>query len=141
MFVVTLSILLIFTSVGYGEKHKPVFSDEIKEIMEIVHNECVTKTKVAEEDITNCENGIFKDDVKLKCYLFCVVEELNLVDDDGQVDYDMLVSLIPEEYRQRSTVMIDGCKHLDTNNKDNCQKAFDVHKCSYAIDPDFYFIF
>lgn len=31
------------------------------------------------EDITNCENGIFKEDPKLKCYMFCLLEEASLV--------------------------------------------------------------
>lgn len=34
------------------------------------------------------------------------------VDDDGTVDYDMLVSLIPDEYYERTTKMIFSCKHL-----------------------------
>lgn len=31
------------------------------------------------EDIANCENGIFKEDIKLKCYMFCLLEEGSLV--------------------------------------------------------------
>lgn len=31
------------------------------------------------EDIQNCENGIFKEDTKLKCYMFCLLEEASLV--------------------------------------------------------------
>lgn len=34
------------------------------------------------------------------------------VDDDDTVDYDMLVSLIPDEYYERTTKMIFACKHL-----------------------------
>nr|QID58960.1 odorant-binding protein [Galleria mellonella] len=109
--------------------------------MNIIHNECVSKTKVAEEDITNCENGIFKDDVKLKCYMFCVVEELNLVDDNNEVDYEMLISLFPEQYQKRALSLVESCKHLDMKEKESCQRVFDIHKCSYAVDPDFYFIF
>lgn len=31
------------------------------------------------EDIMNCENGIFKEDTKLKCYMFCILEEASIV--------------------------------------------------------------
>ncbi|XP_053619309.1 general odorant-binding protein 83a [Plodia interpunctella] len=141
MSTATLPVFLFLFAIGLGAKHKPVFSEEIKEIIQHVHNECVGKTGVAEEDIANCENGIFKDDEKLKCYMFCLLEEASLVDDDDSVDYDMLVSLIPEEYSERASKMIFGCKHLDTNDKNKCQRAFDVHKCSYDKDPDFYFLF
>ncbi|XP_013134607.1 PREDICTED: general odorant-binding protein 83a-like [Papilio polytes] len=116
-------------------------SDEIKEIIQHVHNECVAKTGVAEEDITNCENGIFKEDTKLKWYMYCLLEEASLIDDEGNVDYDMMVSLIPEQYFDRVHKMIFSCKHLDTPDKDKYQRVFDVHKCSYEKDPNFYFLF
>nr|QGN03644.1 putative odorant binding protein 10 [Conopomorpha sinensis] len=137
----TLPVTLALLAVAWAAKDKPVFSDEIKEIIQHVHNECVGKTGVAEEDIANCENGIFKEDQKLKCYMFCLLEEASVADEHGVVDYDMMVSLIPEEYTERVTKMIFGCKHLDTKDKDKCQRAFDVHKCSYEKDPDFYFLF
>ncbi|XP_047512703.1 general odorant-binding protein 83a-like [Pieris napi] len=137
----SLLIFLIVVPFGYGAKEKPELSDEIKEIIEHVHNECVSQTGVAEEDIANCENGIFKEDNKLKCYMFCLLEEGSLVDDEENVDYDMMISLIPEQYTDRVTKMISNCKHLDTKDKNKCQRAFDVHKCSYDRDPNFYFLF
>ncbi|CAH0592408.1 unnamed protein product [Chrysodeixis includens] len=141
MFTGTLPFLLILVAYANGGKEKPIFSDEIKEIIQTVHDECVSKTGVAEEDITNCENGIFKEDVKLKCYMFCLMEEASLVDENDVVDYDLLVSLIPDEYYDRTSNMIFACKHLDTPDKDKCQRAFDVHKCSYDKDPALYFLF
>ncbi|XP_045527911.1 general odorant-binding protein 83a-like [Pieris brassicae] len=137
----SLLIFLIVIPFGYGAKEKPELSDEIKEIIGHVHNECVSQTGVAEEDIANCENGIFKEDNKLKCYMFCLLEEGSLVDDEENVDYDMMISLIPEQYTDRVSKMISSCKHLDTKDKNKCQRAFDVHKCSYERDPNFYFLF
>nr|QCF41927.1 odorant binding protein [Athetis dissimilis] len=141
MFRWVLPVVLCLFAATFGGKEKPVFSDEIKEIIQTIHDECVAKTGVAEEDITNCEKGIFKEDAKLKCYMFCLMEEASLVDDDDVVDYDMLVSLIPDEYYDRTTAMIFSCKHLDTPDKDKCQRAFEVHRCSYEKDPDLYFLF
>ncbi|XP_050666317.1 general odorant-binding protein 83a-like [Leptidea sinapis] len=136
-----LLVVVALLAFGHAAKEKPELSDEIKEIIEHVHNECVAKTAVAEVDIANCENGIFKEDNKLKCYMFCLLEEGSLVDDDGNVDYDLMISLIPEQYTERVTKMIFACKHLDTPDKDKCQRAFDVHQCSYKQDPNFYFLF
>ncbi|CAG9117719.1 hypothetical protein JYU34_003528 [Plutella xylostella] len=136
--------LLLFSmliAAVFGGKSKPEFSEEIKEIIQHVHNECVGKTGVAEDDITNCENGVFKDDQKLKCYMFCLLEEASVADENGVVDYEMMISLIPEDYTERVSKMIMACKHLDTPDKDKCQRAFDVHKCSYEKDPDLYFLF
>nr|AAL60413.1 antennal binding protein 3 [Manduca sexta] len=141
--MITATLHVVFALLGfvYGAKNKPVFSEEIKEIIQTVHDECVGKTGVSEEDIANCENGIFKEDVKLKCYMFCLLEVAGLADEDGTVDYDMLVSLIPEEYSERASKMIFACNHLDTPEKDKCQRSFDVHKCTYEKDPEFYFLF
>ncbi|KAJ2947832.1 hypothetical protein O0L34_g9619 [Tuta absoluta] len=135
------SILLLLLTNAYGGKERPEFSPEIQEIIQHLHNQCRDKTEVAEADIANCENGIFKEDNKLKCYMFCLMEEASLADEEGVIDYDMMVSLIPEQYYDRVSKMIFGCKHLDTPEKDKCQKTFDVHKCSYDKDPDFYFLF
>lgn len=33
-------------------------------------------------------------------------------DEDGIVDYEMLIGLIPEEWSERVHKMIFGCKHL-----------------------------
>ncbi|XP_014356166.1 general odorant-binding protein 83a-like [Papilio machaon] len=139
----TTTLPVFFTLIVFGRtgKEKPELSDEIKEIIQHVHNECVAKTGVAEEDITNCENGIFKEDTKLKRYMYCLLEEASLIDDDGNVDYDMMVSLIPDQYFDRVHKMIFSCKHLDTPDKDKYQRVFDVHKCSYEKDPNFYFLF
>ncbi|KAL4702951.1 hypothetical protein ACJJTC_008729, partial [Scirpophaga incertulas] len=134
--------LIILAIVCYVQSKEVLeLSDEIKEIIQHVHNECVSKTGVAEEDIKNCESGIFKEDKKLKCYMFCLMEEANLVEDDGSVDYEMIINIIPEKYMERASKMILSCKYLDTADKDRCQSAFDVHKCSYTKDPDFYFLF
>ncbi|XP_041975455.1 general odorant-binding protein 83a-like [Aricia agestis] len=133
--------VVALAGLGLGQKEKPVLSEEILEIIQHVHNECVQKTGVSEGDISNCENGIFKEDEKLKCYMFCLLEEGNLVDENDNVDYDMMISLIPEEYTDRVTNMINSCKHHDVPGKSKCQRAFDVHKCSYEKDPKFYFLF
>nr|WHU27540.1 odorant binding protein 21 [Heliconius charithonia] len=135
------AVSLALITFGHGQKEKPEFSEEIKEIIQHIHGECVAKTEVTEEDIANCENGIFKEDIKLKCYMFCLLEEGSLVDENDNVDYDMMISLIPDQYTDRVSKMITACKHLDTPNKNKCQRAFDVHKCSYDTDPKFYFLF
>nr|ALS03857.1 odorant-binding protein 9 [Ectropis obliqua] len=141
MTTATVPVFLALIAVAYCGKDKPVFTDEMNEIIQTIHDACVGNTGVSEEDITNCENGIFKEDPKLKCYMFCLLEESSLADEDGVVDYDMLLSLIPEEYYDRTSKMILGCKHEDAPGKDKCQSAFDVHKCSYQKDPDLYFLF
>ncbi|XP_068626352.1 general odorant-binding protein 83a-like [Battus philenor] len=141
MSTATLPVFCIFIAIVHCGKEKLELSDEINEIIQHVHNECVAKTGVAEEDITNCENGIFKEDPKLKSYMYCLLEEASLIDDDGNIDYDMMVSLIPDQYFDRVHKMIFSCKHLDTPDKDKHQRIFEVHKCSYEKDPDFYFLF
>ncbi|CAG4978972.1 unnamed protein product [Parnassius apollo] len=141
MSVATLAVFLVLIAFGHGAKEKPELSDEIKEIIQHIHNECVGKTGVAEEDITNCEIGIFKEDTKLKCYMYCLLEEASLIEDDGNIDYGLMISLIPEHYTDRVSNMILPCKHMDTPDKDKCQRVFDVHKCSYQKDPDLYFLF
>nr|QOV03019.1 odorant binding protein 3 [Apocheima cinerarius] len=108
----TLPVFLILLAFGNCGKDKPVFCDDAKEIIQTVHDACVANTGVSEEDIANCEKGIFKEDTKLKCYMFCLFEEASLADEDGIVDYEMMLSLIPEEYYDRTSKMILGCTHL-----------------------------
>ncbi|CAH2050333.1 unnamed protein product, partial [Iphiclides podalirius] len=78
MSTATLPVVIALIVFAHGAKEKPELSEDIQEIIRHVHNECVGKIGVAEEDITNCENGIFKEDTKLKCYMYCLLEEVSL---------------------------------------------------------------
>ncbi|KOB79037.1 Odorant binding protein 5, partial [Operophtera brumata] len=131
----TLPVLLLLLATARCGKDRPVFSEEIQEIIDTIHNECVEKTGTAEEDIQNCEKGIFKEDENLKCYMYCILEEASLVEGDV-VDYDMMISLMPDELQDRTRTMLYACKHLNKPENTRCQRAFDVHKCTYEKDPD-----
>lgn len=37
---------------------------------------------------------------------------LEQVEDDGSVDYEMFISIMPEQYAERAKNMIFSCKHL-----------------------------
>nr|CAJ2313453.1 Odorant-binding protein 23 [Metisa plana] len=133
--------LLAVLALAVTANNRPEFGEEIKEIIRQIHNTCVDRTGAAEEDIANCENGIFKEDAKLKCYMSCLLEEATVIDTDEVVDYEFLVSMISEEWKERFSKMIYACRYLDTPDKDICQRAFDVHKCAHGQDPELYYAF
>ncbi|XP_077295690.1 general odorant-binding protein 83a-like [Arctopsyche grandis] len=112
------------------------FPEDLKDIIIHIHNVCVKKTGVTESEISDCEHGKFSDRNELKCYMFCLMEEASFVDDGGLIDFDMLISMIPEEWKEKVSEMITACRHHDVAGKDGCVRAFDVHKCLYKTAPD-----
>lgn len=54
---------------------------------------------------------------------------ISQVDDDGNVDYDMMISLIPEQYTDRVTNMIMACKHLGKHTFYEIDKGFSIKYC------------
>lgn len=48
-------------------------------------------------------------------------------------------NLMPEELREDTKRAINGCKDMGLGTKDYCQAAFDILKCFYKENPNFYF--
>ncbi|XP_049821932.1 general odorant-binding protein 83a isoform X3 [Aethina tumida] len=114
--------------------------EEMRELAEMLHNTCVTETGVDEDIVTNAINGDFSTDESFKSYLKCLMDQMACISDDGNVDVEAIIALIPENIRDKAAPIIRKCgsekpaaRLLDT--------IWNFHICCLNTDPTTYFLF
>ncbi|XP_066603289.1 general odorant-binding protein 69a-like [Prorops nasuta] len=98
---------------------------------------CIQRTGVAEDVIDNTSKGIFANDNKLKCYFKCVFEELTMLDESGQINFNFLLDMLPASARKAAEKVVEDCKGI--TGKDLCDMSYNVNKCAYLSNPQIYF--
>ncbi|XP_031628634.1 pheromone-binding protein-related protein 6-like isoform X2 [Contarinia nasturtii] len=104
--------------------------------------ECKERTGVSEEAIKEFDSGEIHDDAALKCYMYCVFEVLELINDQGQLFIMKLADHIESNYDEevQNIAFQMGRKCLRPEGENNCEKAFWYHKCWKTRDPVHYFL-
>ncbi|XP_012278868.1 general odorant-binding protein 83a [Orussus abietinus] len=123
---------LIISVVQSGE-----IPEELKEAGKQAHDICVKKTGAQEEHIANAMKGEFAEDEKFKCYLNCILEQFNLLKEDDTINYEVMEQLAPESMKSNLEQMKKECGQSAGANK--CEKAFNLNKCAYKVNPNTYF--
>lgn len=86
-------------------------------------------------------DGEIHDDEKLKCYMSCIFHEAKVVDDEGHLHLEKLVSGIEAfEGELKDVFMVMGKKCLVPVGDTPCETAFWYHKCWKTADPKHYFL-
>nr|ANE37555.1 odorant binding protein 11 [Rhynchophorus ferrugineus] len=113
-------------------------SDEMKELAAQLHNACVAETGATEDAITNARAGTFADDDNFKCYFKCLFDQMAIMDDEGIIDVEAMIAVLPDEYQDTLPPVIRKC---DTKKGANpCENAWLTHKCYYQENPAHYFL-
>ncbi|KAK7794129.1 hypothetical protein R5R35_012615 [Gryllus longicercus] len=112
--------------------------DDMKEMMQMLHNTCQGNTGVAEDLIVRARTGDFADDRALKCYMKCIFVETSAMTEDGVLDGDAVIAMLPEQVKDEGSRVINVCK--SATGADACEIAFNMHKCSYKENPKLYFL-
>ncbi|CAG9825400.1 unnamed protein product [Phaedon cochleariae] len=113
-------------------------SEEMQELADMLHATCVEETGAKEDDIYNARNGVFADDVNFKCYIKCIMAQMACIDDDGIIDEEATIAVLPEEYRARSAPIIKKCGTVKGSSP--CENAWLTHKCYQHEASDEYFL-
>ncbi|XP_046614665.1 general odorant-binding protein 56d-like isoform X2 [Neodiprion virginianus] len=95
-------------------------SDEMQEMAQMLRNTCVAETGVAEDLIIKCRSGDFTDDPKLKF-------------DNGEIDVDTLVAMLPEEILGKAEPVLRSCGTI--KGTDDCDSVYQTNKCYYDKSP------
>ncbi|KAK3926654.1 General odorant-binding protein 83a [Frankliniella fusca] len=113
-------------------------SEDQKQLMKQLRTACMAETGVDEATIDACKSGQFADDPKLKCYLKCTYQQMTVMDDDGAVDADMMLSMLPESIQPKAEPILNACK--DLRGADACDSALVFNKCLYEKAPEYYMV-
>nr|WJJ63281.1 odorant binding protein 23 [Pachyrhinus yasumatsui] len=114
-------------------------SDEIKELIQMLHNTCVGETDCPEELIEKVNNEkVFADDERLKCYIKCLMAQMACIDDDGIIDEEATIAVLPEDFQAEAAPVIRACGTKIGANP--CDNAWLTHKCYAEMKPSAYML-
>nr|ALR72495.1 odorant binding protein 7 [Colaphellus bowringi] len=113
-------------------------SEEMQELADMLHATCVHETGARQDDIENARKGIFAEDEKFKCYIKCIMAQMACIDEDGIIDEDATIAVLPEEYRNQAEPVIKKCGTKKGSNP--CENAWLTHKCYQNEAPEDYFL-
>ncbi|KDR09911.1 general odorant-binding protein 83a-like [Zootermopsis nevadensis] len=136
-FLTATAIFFVGTALAGSPLDK--LDDDTKEMMKMLHDTCVDQTGVQESQIDSARHGEFTEDDHFKDYLGCVYQQTGALSEDGVADYDTIIGMLPELLADRGGKMITKCKHVKENSA--AATAFELNKCLYKADPEFFFIF
>ncbi|XP_060853554.1 pheromone-binding protein-related protein 6 [Rhopalosiphum padi] len=108
-------------------------SDEMEEIKKTLYNACSAKFPLTDEIRNNAKNSIVADDQNLKCFLRCCFDEMSMIDEDGIIDGESLVSMTSDKLKIVAKKAVDSC--LTADKQDGCEAAFKFISCGIKLDP------
>nr|AQY18969.1 odorant-binding protein [Galeruca daurica] len=135
MLIKMLKVLLLLGSLLLSVL---ALTEEQIALMNSLHSECVSKTGVAEDLVTNAKTGNLADDPKLKCYSACIFDELGVIDDNEKIDVDGVVAILPEEMQEFAPAVLKKCG--TQSGADLCDSIFNTFKCYYETDKRVFFL-
>nr|AKB92821.1 odorant binding protein 2b [Zeugodacus tau] len=109
---------------------------ELLKALQPVHDSCVAKIGVTEEAIKEFSDGDVHEDELLKCYMYCVFEETDVLHEDGEVHLEKILDSLPESMHVIALHMGKKCLYPKGDNK--CERAFWLHRCWKEADPNQY---
>ncbi|XP_023722060.1 B1 protein-like [Cryptotermes secundus] len=138
MLLLPAAIALLCAGVAVADSRLAELDADTREMLQMLHNTCVEQTGVDEGLIDKARHGDFSEDDKLKEYLGCAFQQTGALSEDGEADYDTLLGMLPDQFQERAGKMIDKCRHIRENSA--AATAFELNKCLYKADPEYYFI-
>ncbi|KAJ8981084.1 hypothetical protein NQ317_005480 [Molorchus minor] len=109
-------------------------SEEMQELADMLHATCVGETGTTDDAIDSARKGNFPDDDNFKCYIMCVMAQMACIDDDGIIDVEATIAVIPEEMKELAAPVIRKC---DTQKGTTpCENAWLTHKCYYNTNSE-----
>ncbi|KAG5883222.1 hypothetical protein JTB14_011414 [Gonioctena quinquepunctata] len=81
----------------------------MQELADMLHATCVDETGAKEDHILNARKGAFADDDNFKCYIRCIMAQMACIDEDGTIDEEATIAVLPEEYRDKAAPVIKKC--------------------------------
>ncbi|XP_017754774.1 PREDICTED: general odorant-binding protein 69a-like [Eufriesea mexicana] len=99
---------------------------------------CMSEHGTTQEQINDVEKGTIPNDPSITCYMYCLLEAFSLVDDEGNLDEDMLMGVLPDNFQELANSILKTC--LPTHGSDNCDKIYNLAKCIQSSAPDIWFM-
>ncbi|KAL7025154.1 hypothetical protein ACKWTF_013368 [Chironomus riparius] len=116
--------------------------EQMQQATEPVRLVCVQKSKVSQEALQTMRDGKLGEEKELKCYISCVLEMMNMVK-KGKMNVDSVLknidTMMPDELREDTKRAVNVCKDNGGGTKDYCEAAYNILKCFFKENPNFFF--
>ncbi|KAL4107936.1 hypothetical protein QTP88_018205 [Uroleucon formosanum] len=126
VFAIVMALLVVQSSTR-------IQLDEMAEMQKILYNTCSAKFPVREEIINDLKKSIISDDPTFKCFLKCCLREMSLIDEDGIIDGNTILEIVPENIKPIIEQAVPIC--IKNVKQDGCQAAFEFISCGVKFDP------
>ncbi|XP_014221575.1 general odorant-binding protein 69a-like [Trichogramma pretiosum] len=133
-----LAAILTFQALVVYAKRPEYITDEIMDMISNDKNRCMAEYGTTEALIDQVNDGHIPNDRAITCYMYCMFESFSLVDEDGEIEIEMLVGFIPEEFQEIAAELIEACATLP--GEDVCDKMYKRSSCVQAKRPDLWFM-
>lgn len=134
---VILSVVLlqaIYVSAGPPDWIPP----EMLEMVQSDKERCMAEHGTSQTLIDEVNDGKLTNDRSITCYMHCLLEAFSLVDDEGNLEAEMLLSVVPEQYQKIGTELLNKC--AVQTGADECEKILNVAKCVQGAVPELWFM-
>nr|AXY78920.1 odorant-binding protein 7 [Oedaleus infernalis] len=128
----TAAILLLLAAAVRGQ------DDEMREMMDQLHQTCVGESGVSEGNIDAARKGNFIEDANLKCYMKCIFVQMTCMSDDGVFDADTAIAMLPDNLKDVASKALNACK--GEKGSDACDTAFKINQCLFKQAPKDYIL-
>ncbi|XP_063227116.1 B1 protein [Bacillus rossius redtenbacheri] len=115
-----------------------VQADELEDMKKMLHETCQKEIKADEGLIGRAQKGDFVEDPKLKDYMKCVFTQLAVMNEAGEMDYDMMMSMMPDEIKVQGQKVVADCR--GTTGETPGDVAMNFNKCFFKSQPSIYFL-
>nr|AHA33380.1 odorant-binding protein 2 [Batocera horsfieldi] len=128
--------LFSLASVAYAKLQLPV---ELQEYADGLHDLCIKKTGITEDDHIAYDIANNPHDEKLQCYIKCLMLEANWMDKDGTIQYAWIEENLHQDVKDIVITALSKCKNIN-EGANLCEKASHFNACMYEADKENWFL-
>ncbi|XP_022173697.1 pheromone-binding protein-related protein 6-like [Myzus persicae] len=126
VFAIVMALLVVQSST----RPQP---DELEEIKKTLYNACAGKFPITEEMKKDILNSNMVDDQNFKCFLRCCFDEMSMIDEDGIIDGESLISMATDNLKPVIQQVVQSC--VKDIKQDGCEAAFNFISCGLKLNP------
>lgn len=86
--------------------------EHLKAATKIARKACIAETGAKEEHIEASKNGHLEDNPEMRCYVKCVLQQLKMIKEGDEVDFEMIMHLLPPHMKDSVALVTRECKTL-----------------------------
>nr|UQJ72437.1 odorant binding protein 1 [Trissolcus basalis] len=119
-------------------KRPDFIDDDMMEMIKEDKAQCMQEHGTTEDMIEKASEGNIPNDSHITCYISCLLTRLGMLTDDGAIDADMMLSVVPDEIQDKAQQVLEKCGALTGTN--NCERMYNAAQCILKNCPEMWFI-